>query len=245
MRYLITATVAALLFLASCEKSDVMNTDGSSGQGGSLARFTIAMNHLYIVDDRTLYAYSLEAGSEPELVGQSSVGVDVETIYPFQDKLFIGSQDAMYIYSITNPARPQKLGVAGHTRACDPVIANDSLAYVTVRSSATCGGDVNAMFVYDIKDLTRPKELNRIDLKGPWGLGMKDNRLFVCDGASGLNIFDISDPVHPKLLLVNKDATFYDVIATDNLLVCMVQGGTALYEYGGADEITFKAKITN
>ena len=39
---------------------------GTTGQGGSTTRFTIANDHLYIVTSNTLYTYSLANASKPE-----------------------------------------------------------------------------------------------------------------------------------------------------------------------------------
>lgn len=243
MRNLIIFVIAAII-LTSCEKnSDVMPNNGNTGQGGSMARFTIAMDHLYVVDDRNLYAYSLADASRPQLKGTVNIGFDIETIYAFEDKLFIGSNDAMYIYSITDPAKPEQLSIASHARACDPVIADDNVAYVTVRSTGSCGGDINALYVYDVRDLKNPKRLNTIEMEGPWGLGMKDKTLFVCNGSYGMNVYDITVPGLPVLKHKLADETYFDVIATNNLLICMIEGGMALYGYGGENGLTLKAKI--
>jgi hypothetical protein len=82
-------------------------------------------------------------------------------------------------------------------------------------------------------------------MESPWGLGMKGNRLYVCNGYSGLNVYDITNPILPKLIKQIAGSTFYDVIILDNLMVAMIEGGTALYELKANDEISLAAKITN
>jgi hypothetical protein len=237
----------AIVTFAACSKdeSGKSTTPGTPGQGGSLARFTIAWNYLYIVDDQKLYAYSLANPQAPQLKSTVNLGFDIETIYSFKDKLFIGSQNAMYIYSLTNPASPAQLGTASHVRACDPVVANDSIAYVTVRMGSTCGGNQNALLIYDVKNVLNPVQRNATPLTNPHGLGLKDNRLYVCDGDNGLFVYDVTDPVYPQYIKQLKGETFYDVIIADDLLVCMIDGGTALFQLGAGDEITLMAKITN
>lgn len=242
MRYLSYILIASLLiFTASCSKEDSTSfasnspnasngSGGGAGQGGSLARFTIAGNYLYVVDDMKLQAYSLENASNPVLKSTQVLGENIETIYSYKDKLFIGSQSAMYIYSISDASQPRKLGQASHVRACDPVIANDDVAYVTVRSGSNCGGTFSALIVYDITNILQPREIRNINMSSPWGLGMKGNRLYVCNGASGLFIYDISQQYSPSFIKTVKDATYYDVIVYDDLLICMVEGGTLLYE---------------
>ncbi len=240
--------VILIIVFSGCEKSAVTGNAparGNAGQGGSLARFTIASDHLYIVDQQKLYTYSLANIENPRLKSTVNIGFDIETIYPFKDKLFIGSQNAMYIYSITHPSQPQQLGMASHIRACDPVVANDSIAYVTVRSGTTCGGNTDALLIYDIRDILNPLQRNATPLKNPYGLGMKDSRLYVCDGAYGLIIYDITDPLYPVLVKRISGESFYDVIIADDLLICMIEGGTAIFSLSADDEITLMAKITN
>ena len=237
------------LLAAGCSKDQNVATPdngihNATGTGGSLARFTTTRNHLYVVDDQKLYTYSLANPQEPKLANTLPIGFDVETLYPYNDKLFIGSQIAMYVFSIQSPESPQLLGTASHIRACDPVVADDYVAYVTVRSGTTCGGTINALLVYDISgSLLNPTLGKQINLTNPWGLGMKGNRLYVCDGSSGLFIFDISERNNPVFIKKISGETFYDVIVTDDVLVCMVNGGTALYEWGSDDNLVKVATI--
>ena len=237
-----------VLGLQACSKSSnsagsFSNGQGVTGQGGSLARFTIARNHLYVVDDNKLYAYSLASSDRPQLKSQVDVGFNIETIYSYEDKLFIGSRSAMYIYSIADAGNPAILGEASHVRACDPVVANDTLAYVTVRSGSNCGGMMNALLVYNIRNVMNPTLLNTVPMTNPWGLGLKDNRLYVCDGNAGLVVYDLSDAVHPKVVRKLNNETFYDVIPTSDLLIAMVEGGTSLYSYQSGDTLKHMSKV--
>jgi hypothetical protein len=237
--------VTASAFISSCNKGSESSAIGpGTGTGGSLARFTISMNHLYVVDNRQLHTFSIMDEKNPTKVNVENIGFDVETIYVWKDKLFIGSRDAMYIYSIADPAAPSLLGTASHVRACDPVVANDSTAYVTVRSGSTCGGDVNALFVYDLKDILQPVQKNVVNLKNPHGLGIKGNTLFVCDAANGLKVYDITSPYYPGLLAVITGETFYDCIPDGDLLFCMIEGGVAIYDIADRNHVLLKAKIT-
>lgn len=250
MKKIVLLTITSMFFIASCDKDSTTSADkttatSNTGQGGSLARFTTAMDYMYVVDDRKLYTYSLADAAHPQLKGSIDIGFSIETIYSYKDKLFIGSSSAMYVYSLANPAYPEKLGQASHVRSCDPVVANDSLAYVTVRGGSRCGGTTNALIVYDVKYITQPLERGRVNMESPWGLGMRGNRLYVCNGLNGLNVFDITDPIKPKLIKQLAGNTFYDVIIIEDLMVAMIEGGTALYDLGANDDITLAAKITN
>ena len=251
--------LSIVLLLQACSKSSNVSsgaaqngsgfstngTGSGTGQGGSLARFTIARNYLYTVDNNELYAYSLANSTHPQVKSNVHIGFNIETIYSYEDKLFIGSQNAMYIYSIADPAQPALLGQATHVRACDPVVANDSLAYVTVRSGSNCGGTVNALMIYDIRNILNPVLRNTVPMTSPWGLGIKGDRLYVCDGSAGLVVYDLRNPLYPQVVQKLKNDTYFDVITTNDLLIAMVQGGTALYGYGSGDSLTLMTKMTN
>lgn len=248
MKKIFSLLLVLSVIVCSCSKSDSVGTgkpNNGSGQGGSLARFTIAGSYLYVVDNQSLYTYSLLNKNNPQLKSTVYIGYNIETIYPYGNKLFVGSQDAMYIYSISNPELPVSIGTASHVRSCDPVVANDTMAYVTVRSGSNCGGTTNALMVYDVKNMETPKLITSIDLSSPWGLGIKGNRLYVCNGTSGLKVYDISKPSAPKEIRQLTEETFYDVIITpDNMLICMIEGGMAIYQLGPNDRIDLLAKIT-
>jgi hypothetical protein len=236
------------LSFAGCSKDNkgTASTANETGQGGSLARFTISNGYLYVIEMQELKAFSLTDPTNPALTKSVHVDLNAETIFVFEDKLFIGSQSAMYIYSIANPSSPQYLGQASHVRACDPVIANQDYAYVTVRSGTNCGGTVNALYVYDVSNILYPQQLNVIPLETPFGLGMRGNRLYVCDGGNGLQVYNINNPEYPSFIKKVSGEIFYDIIIddADDLLICMVEGGTAIYSING-DDITKLSKIVN
>jgi len=238
-----------LLFAAagffSCSKSESA-MGPSTGTGGSLARFTIVGNYLYVVDHQNLSTFSIASPAAPASLSSFQIGFDIETIFAWKDKLFIGSQSAMFIYSIADPAQPRYLGEASHMRACDPVVANDSVAYVTVRSAGSCGGVINSLFVYDYRDALNPVQKAEIPMSNPQGLGLQGNTLFVCDNGNGLNIFSLEDNYYsPVKVATITGEVFYDCIPDGNVLICMVEGGTAIYDISDREHITQLAKITH
>ncbi len=96
------------LIFVQCEKnigysSAVSNSPQTTGQGGSLARFAIAGNYLYSVDEKQLKVFDISNAADPALKNTVDIGFAIETIFPFKDKLFIGSTSQVYIYSITDP----------------------------------------------------------------------------------------------------------------------------------------------
>src|SRR5688500_12067850 len=88
--------LCALLFLVlcGCDKSasdSKFYNGGGTGVGGSLARFTIAGNYLYTVDQTDLKVFDISDPANPVFRRSIPVGFEIETIFPFKDRLFIGS----------------------------------------------------------------------------------------------------------------------------------------------------------
>ncbi len=230
--------VFILSALISCNKeSESTSANGAStGAGGSTARFTIAGNYLYVVDNLSLKAFDISSNTTPVFKSRIEIGINIETIFPYQDKLFIGSSSTMYIYSLSDPSRPIQLGKAEYTirMSCDPVVARDSVAYATLRATGRCGGSQSALVVYNIKNISSPQLMNTVFVSEPYGLGIKNNSLYVCEGLGGIKVFNITkayDPIQVSDIRVNN-TTFYDVIPYANILIAQVNDGFILYDIG-------------
>lgn len=196
------------------------------GQGGSLAIFALKGDYLYAVDEQDLTVFSVVDPSDPVQVNQVEIGFRIETLFSYKEYLYIGSQNGMFIYSIENPEFPQQLSEVAHFTSCDPVVANDTTAFVTLWSDIGCGNTVNQLEIYDVTDVENPTLLNIRQLTFPKGLGLYGDYLFVCDDE--IKIFDISDPSNSILVnTINKLA--FDVIIRDNLLIAIGESG--LYQY--------------
>ncbi|HEX3007917.1 MAG TPA: hypothetical protein VHO90_09915 [Bacteroidales bacterium] len=226
--------------LISCESSDSDGTSGDgSGKGGSLARFTISRNYLYTVDDQNLKVFNISQADAPDLVQTIPVGFRIETIFTKNNALFIGSEWGMYIYDITNPTSPEKLCYYQHIYSCDPIVANDTLAYLTLRTESFCGRNTNELQVIDIRDLSNPKFVSSVAMTKPYGLGVDGKHLFVCD--NGLKVLSLADARHPSLLK-KFNIPALDVIADNNLLMVLAADGLYQYSYQN-DTISFLSHI--
>jgi hypothetical protein len=227
--------------LISCESSDTDGTssDTSTGKGGSMARFTIANNYLYTVDNENLKVFSLSNPEKPVAVQTVQAGFHIETIFAFKNTLYLGSQWGIYIFDITTPDSPQKLTYYSHIYSCDPVVANDSLAYLTMRTGTYCGRNTNELQVINIKDKKNPKFVKSIPMTFPQGLGFEDKNLFVCDG--GLKVFSLEDPVQP-VLKKTFNIPAVDVIPDKNLLMVMATDGLHQYWFDN-DTITYLSHL--
>jgi len=241
-------------FFFQCSKDSTGNNAAANpqGAGGSTARFTIAGNYLYVVDHMSLKSFDITQPANPVYKDKTEIGLNIETIFPYQDKLFIGSASSMYIYSLANPARPLRLARADYTisMACDPVVAKDSVAYAALRVEFTgpCarGFGNSSLMVYNIKDISTPVLIAEIGLQSPQGLGVKDSALYVCERTQGMKIFNVSSPYNPVFKKQISTEIFYDVIPYGNILICQVHGGFALFDIGNNPlEPVFISKILN
>lgn len=212
----------------SCTKAD--SGGPSDGAGGSTARYTVVGNYLYLVDHYDLKTFDISNPSNLVLKSVENLGWNIETIYPYKDKLFIGSQSGMFVYSLSDPSNPKREGAVNHVRACDPVVANDTVAYVTLRSfGTTCNGTQNVLNVYSVKQ-PQPTLVKTVNMTLPYGLGIKSNALYVCEGTHGLVVFDISKGFDPAKKKTLKDEEYFDVIPYGDLLICQVKGGIRFYD---------------
>lgn len=203
--------------------------DASVGQGGSLARFKIVNDYLYAVDSHNINIFDISDMGNPQDLDDVYAGFDIETIFNRGEQLFLGSMRGMYIYDISSPAMPTLISEFQHGTACDPVVVDGDYAYVTLRGGNACGATESGLFIVDISDITSPKLEISYSMDEPYGLGVKDEKLFVCDGASGLKVFDKTDVNSLKPLNHFKDIVTFDVIPLDENLLMV--GDETLYQY--------------
>jgi len=213
--------------------------------GGSMARITLLNDHLYTVSTNELYAFNISNPREPKYLNKSVIanGQTIETIYPFKNKLFIGSTQGMFIYDVSTPGSPVKQGQFIHARSCDPVIADDTKAWVTLRSGTTCGGNVNQLEVVDIKDLSNPFLIKAYTLTNPFGLGKEGNILWICDGKDGAKVYDATNASDLKLIKKIDGMETYDVIAWNNRALVVAKDGLYQFDYSNVSNIRLLSKI--
>ena len=201
------------------------------GKTGSTARFNVMSNKLYTISGGGIAVFDITAPANPTRSGFTAVAGDIETLFNDGKNLFIGAQSAMYIYSVAHPDRPAVLGIQSHARSCDPVVTSGDLAYVTLRSdNQRCWGNTNVLKVIDIKNPRRPHEIGSIKMFRPTGLGIADQRLFVCDDRTGMTEFDLSQPDEPKEMLRVLDENCSDIIPLEKTIITTGASGISQYD---------------
>ncbi len=222
------------------EEFEYNESNSGVGQGGSMARFTLANQHLYAVDHSTLHLFNVQDSRKPIYVKDVKLGFGIETVFPYKNNLFIGSNTGMLIFDISTASEPMELSRYTHIRACDPVVVNDKYAFVTLRTGSACGGQQNVLEVIDIQDLKNPTLKYTFSLENPHGLVLSDQTLYVCDGDYGFKSFDASDvsKIGDKLLENKKELKSMDVIAGPKSL--LVTGRNGLYQYDYSNRAKLK-----
>ena len=219
----------------------------SSGVGGSMARFTIPQgsNQLYIATISQLKVFDISSLSNPQQGESINLGWNIETIYPFKDKLMIGSMTGMFIYDISNPMSPVYMSQFDHAKACDPVVAEGNYAYVTLREGTNCGAVADELIVVDIANMYAPTAVKHYSMTNPHGLGIDNGTLFVCDGSDGLKIYDAADVNHidEHLIKQYKDIQATDVIPYNDVLMMIGTDGFYQYDYSNLNDIKLLSKI--
>lgn len=215
-----------------------------AGVSGSMARFTIMGNRLYTVGYSELRAFNIATAENPVQSAVRSLGWNIETIYPFSDKLFIGSQTGMFIYDVSSPDNPVQAGQFNHVRSCDPVIADNEYAYVTLRSGNVCQGFTNELDIVKLNNFVSPSLLKVYGLTNPHGLSKDGDLLFICDGAAGLKLFNAADVLNLQLLKTVGGIDTYDVIAENGTALVVAKDGLYQYSYANLNDIRLLSKLT-
>ena len=221
------------------------NAPGTQGVGGSFARFALSNDYLYAIDNSRMHLLSLANPANPELV-QSDIYIswNIETVFPYKDYLFFGSQNGMIVYDVSTPAEPQYVSQLQHFRGCDPVVVRNDIAYVTLRNgNPSCGGFENQLDIIDVSNISNPSLMKSYDMTNPHGLGIDENTLFLCDGQDGLKIFDVEDTYDIDQMEHYENINTYDVIPLDDVLFMVGEDGFYIYDYSDLDNISLLSSI--
>ena len=214
------------------------------GVGGSMARFTVVNDYLYGVSQSSLNVISIADAADPVFNNKVNLGGGIETIFPFKNRLFIGSVSGMFIYDISNPTIPVRQGAFSHVRSCDPVIADDHNAFVTLRSGTACQGFTNQLDVLDISNINAPSLIKSYPMINPHGLAKDESILIICDGKGGLKFYNSSNTSNINLLKTISDIEAYDVIAQNKWALVVAKDGLYQYDYSSTSNIKLLSKLT-
>ena len=225
-------------FMANAETGG--NWTGGTGVGGSMARFMLNDQYLYVIAiPYRLKTVDVASASQMSIIDSVDVPRNMETLFQLGNNLFVGTTTGLLIFDLANPQKPSQISSYDHITACDPVVVDGQYAYVTLRTGTMCTNGQNLLEVIDISSITNPFLVKSYPMFNPHGLGIDGNLLFVCDGAAGLKIYDKSDPLE---IITNQvthypDIDTYDVIPLNDILMLVGEGGIYQYDYSDPDNI--------
>lgn len=212
--------------------------------GGSMSQFTIVDDWLYCIDVSDIKSFNVTNATQIVQGSVRRTWAEPETLFPDANGgfMYVGTTTGMMIYDCAaNRSMPEHIATAEHVRSCDPVVTEGNYAYVTVRSGADCGGDINQLQVWDIADRSNPSIVDSWDLFDPHGLAIGDNKLWVCDGDDGLRIFNASNPETVGNLQAYHyhDIKTRDIILNNGLAIMIAEDGLYQYDYSNPQDIHY------
>ena len=222
---------------AMSEKNFDSSFSGNS-INGSMSRFSIYLDYLYVVINNQMAIFDLSTADPSKVAENIYIGWNVETIFSYKDHMFMGTPTGMLVYSVEDPVNPVYKSSIIHAFGCDPVVVEDDIAYVTVRSGNECGQNTNELIVIDVSNTSKPKKLVSYTMTGPKGLGIDNKTLFVCD--DGLKVYNATNPltIMGNELKHYKGMDGFDVIPFNNVLMMIADNGIYQYDYSNLNNIT-------
>jgi hypothetical protein len=235
------------IFLSSQSTNTAPSTTlgGANGQAGSFSRFAQINNYLYISNNFSITPVDITNPLNPA-VKQNIPSNEIETMYGFNNSILAGGPNGMYIYNLTNPAIPVLQSSFFHWRGCDPVVAQNNTAYVTVRGGANtrCGGSRNILQAIDITNLSQPTLIKTYEMLHPFGVGIFNNKLGVCDGTAGFKLYDASNSSNLLLQNTITSVNAFDVIMNDQIALLVAKDGMYQYNITNISNPTLISKIS-
>lgn len=237
----------SVVVLGACSKDFLSESAPGQGVSGSITRFAVNGNFMYVLNQNEVQTYDITDRANPVLKHRLATDWGLETITFYDNSLFLGSTTALYILDITNPAVPviqaksDRLSTVGFT-GCDPVAVNGDYAYSTIKVIENICGVISAesaLIVYDVSNKSNPKVLGTYPMNIPNGLGYKDNYLFVCDeGSDLLVVYDITNPAALELAPVTVPMTDpYDLIVDGQRMIVSTKTDFQIFDVSQLPQI--------
>ena len=177
-----------------------------------MTRFLPIGRYLYTINFNELVLFSIGDNYQPSRFARLDTGTQAETLFQLNNLLFVGSTTGMLMYDVASPGNPNYLNSIQHFRSCDPVVADENYAYVTLRGGTNCFTETNELQIIDISN---PEELSvvaRQVMFNPHGLAIHGDYLLVCDGSAGLKVINVSNREEPNVLSTDNIPFAYDII---------------------------------
>ncbi len=242
--FLALALLAFVMLFSGCAKeSSTTHTTSPTGISGSLSRFTIVGNRLFCLDGNTLKTFDITNGGQPVLLSTIELSTEPETIFSYTNFLLMGTSSGMLIYSVAD--NPAYVSTYEHIVSCDPVVAENGYAYVTLRNTTNCNNvnGASRLEVISLANMSTPEQVAQLNLMAPYGLAVNDTLLFVADEELHVQVISISNRTEPYFVQTLTLTGARDVIALPNLLLVMAEKKLAQYDYSNVQQIQLISQI--
>ncbi|MCC6817852.1 MAG: hypothetical protein IT245_03045 [Bacteroidia bacterium] len=227
--------------------ANVQSSSNSTGKGGSMSKFAVIDNYLYIVNSSELIPIDLSNPSNP--VNKLKIGLvssNIETLFPYKTYLYMGASNGIHIYNTSgSKASPSFVNTLEHFFGCDPVIVENDYAFSTIRGGTACRtNSISALNIYDVKSPSNSIWINSINLEEPYGLGIKDDLLFICQGTKGLHVYNWDINTQSVSFRHSyPDIHAFDVIVNGNTLIVTADNGLFQFDISSKDNIIYLSKL--
>ena len=212
----------------------------SFGIGGSMARFGLNESYLYTVDKEKFHIFNVGNDQKIVLENEKKAGLDIETMFIHDGHMFLGTMNGMLVFTLSDPNDPIQINSYNHVRSCDPVVVQNHIAYVTLRSGNECGNTVSKLDILSLStDYKKSTLMYSFNMREPYGLGIDDEILFVCDGKDGLLVYEASDlATIPQMKIAQfPEIDAFDVIPFQDYLFMIGDDGFYQYDYSDLQNI--------
>lgn len=204
--------------------------DGTNGTGGSYALFAVIDSFLYYIDNQSLI--TIDISRTDTLITLSTTHIDwtIETLFATEKYLYIGGRGGMYVLDRTNPAFPVLTCTLQHFQAYDPVVVQDTTAYVTLRAGNWGGTAKDVLLVVNVTDPAKAAIINEIPTITPYGLTVRDTLLYVSNGYNGFSLYSVADPRNIRRIAYWNTPETKDFIWAGKILYTMGFTNIKIYD---------------
>lgn len=210
--------------MVSCDENDQIDVGESTS--GSMATFHLVGDFLYILEEQSLIVFDISDRSDIKEVNSLYAGGNTpETLFSYDNTLFIGTTNGVVFFDITDKAKPIYISTYRHITSCDPVVSDGDFAYSTLRSGGNCGGSENLLDIIDLKDIENPKLHKSIRMQTPYGLGLFNGFLFVGEKENGMKVFDARNSSQIIQIGEYPDIEATDFVSNGEVLVINTTNG--------------------
>ena len=213
---------------SSSGNSGGSSSGGSTSTAGSTSTMLNYQDALFVLENNQLSVINLNS-NPPVIVG---VPIDVpnsETLFVYDEHLYIGGTRGVTIYNINDPFNPYETSFYTHLNACDPVIVDNDIGYVTLRSvpgSLFCRArGVDRLEIVDFSDPKFPEFIAEYRITNPYGLAKTPDYLAICQEDFGLSLLDVNVPTNVSTIVQYPDIRCFDLIYYNQNLIATATNG--------------------